>query len=184
MTNKEKQYYIYLRSTKQRVPCTKKQFDDYYRDINAYRRTQMNHGRCVCPPSKRLMCDIDCNCCPYHTCGDTSSLDNSYIYDEGNEMNRLDHLQKKMPELQTPSVEDFTIKSVQMREILTRLCEIMPQAIEIGKLRQRGMKDTQIAEEINTPRMTFIYRLKRAREILKKEFPEIFRQNSIFVSIS
>ena len=55
MSNNDKQYTIYLRSAepgKRRVPCTKQQFDDYYRDINAYRRTQMNHGRCVCPPSR------------------------------------------------------------------------------------------------------------------------------------
>ncbi len=58
MTNQDKQHHIYIRSTKQRVPCTKEQFNDYYRDINAYRRTQMNHGRCVCLPSKWLTCDI------------------------------------------------------------------------------------------------------------------------------
>ena len=60
MPNQDKQYTIYLRSANLRVPCTKQQFDDYYRDINAYRRTQMNHGRCVCPPSKWLHCDMDC----------------------------------------------------------------------------------------------------------------------------
>lgn len=69
MPNQDKQYTIYLRSANLRVPCTKQQFDDYYRDINAYRRTQMNHGRCVCPPSKRLQCDMDCCTCPHRTNG-------------------------------------------------------------------------------------------------------------------
>ena len=59
MKTNDKEYRIYIRSTKQWVPCTKKRFDEYYRDINVYSRTQMKHGRCICPPSKRLMCGFD-----------------------------------------------------------------------------------------------------------------------------
>ena len=103
MPNQDKHYTIYLRSAKMSVPCTKQQFDDYYRDINAYRRTQMNHGRCICPKSEWLYCDMDCGRCPHQTAGDMSSLDDGLIDDEGNEMNRLDHLQEKMPELQCPA---------------------------------------------------------------------------------
>ena len=54
------QYSIYLRSTKQRITCTKQQFDDYYREIDNFRRKQQRHGRCICLPSKQLMCDMDC----------------------------------------------------------------------------------------------------------------------------
>ena len=107
MKTNDNQYYIYLRATKQRIPCTKEQFDDYYRDINAYRRTQQNHGRCVCPPSKRLSCDMDCYSCPYHTLGDMSSLDSGLKDDDGDEMNWLDHLQEEMPDLQVPSPADY-----------------------------------------------------------------------------
>ena len=107
MKTNDNQYYIYLRATKQRIPCTKEQFDDYYRDINAYRRTQQNHGRCVCLPSKRLSCDMDCYSCPYHTPGDMSSLDSGLKDDDGEEMNWLDHLQETMPDLQTPSPADY-----------------------------------------------------------------------------
>ncbi len=174
MKTQDKQYYIYLRATKQKVPCTKKQFDDYYRDINAYRRTQQNHGRCVCPPSKRLLCDMDCWTCPYLTSGDTSSLDDNLTDDEGNTMNWLDHLQEKLPELQTPSVEDIATEGIEMREILTRLCEIMPQSIEIGRLRQQGLSEDAIADRIGTGRKTYAYRLKKAAAVLKQEFPEFF----------
>lgn len=52
MNNNENQYYIYIRGMKERIPVTKQKFDDYYRDINSYRRTEMNNGRCVCPRSK------------------------------------------------------------------------------------------------------------------------------------
>lgn len=174
MKTNDKQYRIYIRSTKQWVPCTKEQFDDYYRDINAYRRTQMNHGRCVCPPSKRLMCDMDCWTCPYRTSGDLSSLDSGRIDDEGDEMNWLDHLQEEMPDLQTPSNEDIVTDALYMRQLLARLNEVMPQALEIGRLRQMGLSEDSIAEEIGTGRKTYAYRIKKAAELLKKEFPEFF----------
>lgn len=174
MKTNDNQYRIYIRSTKQWVPCTKEQFDDYYRDINAYRRTQMNHGRCVCPPSKRLMCDMDCWTCPYRTPGDLSSLDSGRIDDEGDEMNWLDHLQEEMPDLQTPSNEDIVTDALYMRQLLARLNEVMPQALEIGRLRQMGLSEDSIAEEIGTGRKTYAYRIKKAAELLKKEFPEFF----------
>ena len=174
MKNHDNQYRIYIRSTKQWVSCTKEQFDDYYRDINAYRRTQMNHGRCVCPPSKRLMCDMDCWTCPYRTPGDLSSLDSGRIDDEGDEMNWLDHLQEKMPDLQTPSNEDIVTDALYMRQLFARLNEVMPQALEIGRLRQLGMSEDAISEEIGTGRKTYAYRIKKAAELLKNEFPEFF----------
>lgn len=143
-------------------------------NINAYRRTQMNHGRCVCPPSKRLMCDMDCWTCPYRTPGDLSSLDSGRIDDEGDEMNWLDHLQEEMPDLQAPSNEDIVTDALYMRQLLARLNEIMPQALEIGRLRQMGQSEDSIADEVGTGRKTYAYRIKKAAELLKKEFPEFF----------
>lgn len=174
MQNNDKQYRIYIPATKQWVPCTKEQFDEYYRDINAYRRTQMNHGRCVCPPSKRLMCDMDCWTCPYRTSGDLCSLDDSRTDDDGNEMNWIDHLQEKLPDLQSPSNEDIIANAICMRQILSRLNEIMPQALEIGRLREQGLSDSAIALKIGTPRKTFTDRIQKAMKILKREFPEFF----------
>ena len=177
MTNQDKQYYIYLRSAdpdNRRVPCTKQQFDDYYRDINAYRRTQMNRGRCVCPRSKWLACDMDCFTCSYHTSGDLGSLDDNYTDEEGNETQWLDRLQEKSPDLQTLHLDDQVSDALYMREILKRLCEIMPQAIEIGRLRQAGNTDVAISEKIGVKNTTFISRLKKVQKILQEEFPEFF----------
>lgn len=174
MKANDNQYYIYLRTTNQQIPCTKEQFNDYYRDINAYRRTQMNHGRCICPPSRWLSCDMDCYNCPYQTPGDTSSLNRSLWDDDGENMDWLDHLQEKMPELQTLAPDEYVSDTIYMRQVLDRLCQIMPQAIEIGRLREKGLSDTAIAKEIGIPRKTFTDRLKKAMGILQKEFPELF----------
>lgn len=91
MPNNEKQYYIYLRSTKECVPCTKDEFNNYYRDINAFRQRQQYHGKCVCPQSKRLTCDMDCETCPFHR-NDTFSLEYTVCDDEGNERAKADEI--------------------------------------------------------------------------------------------
>lgn len=85
MTKKDKQYTIYIRSTKESIPVNKEEFDAYYHDINIYRIRQQRHGRCVCPASKRLTCDMDCLTCPFHRMGDMRSLDYTETDDEGNE---------------------------------------------------------------------------------------------------
>lgn len=83
MTNNENQYTIYIRSTKESIPVSKEEFDAYYHDINIYRIRQQRHGRCVCPASKRLTCDMDCLTCPFHRMGDMRSLDHTETDDEG-----------------------------------------------------------------------------------------------------
>ena len=174
MEIKEKQNHIYIRAIKEWVPCTHIEFDEYYRDINAFRRKQMNHGRCVCPAKMRLLCDMDCWCCLYQTAGDLYSLDASHIDDEGAQMNWLDYLQEKTPDLQTQSPEDFVIDTLYMQTLLTRLGEIMPQALQIGRLRELGMSDAAIAKKIGIPRKAFTYRIQKASKILKNEFPDFF----------
>ena len=52
MQNNEQQYTIFIRSTGERIPVSKEEFDNYYRDITRYRQKQQEHGRCVCPRSR------------------------------------------------------------------------------------------------------------------------------------
>lgn len=63
--NQSKQYRIYIKESKSWVDVNKEFYTDYYREINAYRKRQQEHGRCVCPASKRYLCDMDCMTCPY-----------------------------------------------------------------------------------------------------------------------
>lgn len=55
--SKSKQYRIYIKEAKRWVDVNKEFYTNYYRDINAYRKRQQEHGRCVCPASKRYLCD-------------------------------------------------------------------------------------------------------------------------------
>ena len=83
--NQSKQYRIYIKGSKSWVDVNKEFYTNYYLDINSYRKRQQEHGRCVCPASKRYLCDMDCMTCPYAKAGDQLSLDNTVSDGEGNE---------------------------------------------------------------------------------------------------
>ena len=169
MKNNDNQYYIYIRSTKERIPCTEEEFHNYYRDISVFRRKQQRHGRCVCPENKRLDCDMDCATCPFRRAGDGLSLDYTTTDKDGTEIRWAENLEDP-----SPLIEDIVADGIQMTALFKRINELMPQAIEIGKLRQQGLTERQIEVEIGVGRKTYAYRLKKVREILAKEFPEIF----------
>ena len=169
MTKNEKQYYIFIRSTGERIPVSKEVFERYYREINAFRQRQQYHGKCACPAKKRLSCDMDCFTCPFRRAGDTISLDYCMTDDEGNEKAMVDTIPAP-----SPLVEDLVTDRIVLESLVARLTEIMPQALEIINMRLEGMTDTAISETIGIPRKTFTDRLKKAVAILKKEFPDIF----------
>ena len=168
MPNQDKQYYIYLRSTRERIPCTKEEFDTYYHDIDLFRQRQEYRKLCVCPQRKPLDCDMDCQTCPFHRNG-TLSLDETKKDSDGEETAWVDTIPDE-----SPHFSDILAGKEQLAELFRRLNEIMPQAVEIGHLRDQGLSDTAIASKIGIPRKTFTDRLRKARAILKKEFPEFF----------
>lgn len=83
---------IYIKESKSWVDVNKEFYTNYYRDINTYRKRQQEHGRCVCPASKRYLCDMDCMTCPYAKAGNQLSLDNTVSDGEGNEKSWLDDM--------------------------------------------------------------------------------------------
>lgn len=99
--NQSNELKIYLRDLHQWVPVSKTDYDNYYRDINAYRRRQQEHGRCVCPANKRYLCDMDCWTCRFHKAGDELSLDYTVTDDDGNEKSWLDDLADDAPGAQS-----------------------------------------------------------------------------------
>jgi len=168
MSTNEKQYYIYLRSTKERIPCTEAEFKNYYHDIDLFRQKQQYHGLCVCPQRKRLDCDMDCATCPFRRSG-TLSLDDTITDSDGEERAWVDTIPDD-----APLFSDIVAEKEHLEQILQRLKEIMPDAITIGLLRQQGLSEDAIEREIGVGRKTFAYRLKKAKSILEKEFPEFF----------
>ena len=142
-------YKIYLPHEKQWVEVTQEQYHAYYRDIWAARKRAQKHRQCMCPKSKLWLCDGDCLICKFRAPGDSLSLDLTLENENGEERSLLDML-------------------------FQRLGEIMPEARCIGDLRLAGLSDAEITDEIGIPRTTFLYRLKKAKELLKDEYPDLF----------
>jgi len=73
-----------------------------------------------------------------------------------------------------PSLRLFISNKAELDELFTRLNELMPEAVEIGKLRQEGLSDEAIGKIIGIKRTTFLSRLKKAKEQLAAEYPDLF----------
>ena len=159
---------IYIKSINKWIEVTKEEHDNYYRDINAYRRTQQNHGNCTCPRQKYFYCDMDCCNCKYHVSNDAASLDCTYEDENGNETSLLDMI----PDDSRDS-ESIVTDKLFLKLLFARLEELMPEAIQIGEMRLEGQKDGEISQQMDMPRTTMLSRLNKVRKILEKEFPEI-----------
>ena len=70
----QKTYFIYVRSTGEKVPVIKKQHDSFYKEADRIRHKEQDHGRCMCPYRFIWKCDGDCIGCEYHAAGDITSL--------------------------------------------------------------------------------------------------------------
>lgn len=170
MKSKENTRYIYIRSTKERVPVTEKVFHDYYREINTFRKNQQRHRMCVCPASKRLDCDMDCATCPFRRAGAFLSLNKTVEDEDGNEVEWGDLFEDP-----SARFDEVIADSEQLQQLLHRLSELMPEAIEVGNLRLQGLSDRQIAKRLGVLHTTLDYRMKKLKAQMQKEFPEIFK---------
>ena len=174
MTNQANQsqpriYKIYLPHEKQWVEVTQEQYQAYYRSIWATRKRAQKHRQCMCPKSKLWLCDGDCLICKFRAPGDSLSLDLKYENENGDERSLLDKLAD-----QSASIEDIVTDQIMLDILFQHLGEIMPEARRIGELRLEGLTDTEIADVIGIPRTTFLSRIKKVAEVIKREHPDLF----------
>ena len=157
----DNQHYIYLRSTRERIPCTEQEFHDYYRDINAYRQKQQYHGKCVCPERKRLDCDMDCATCPFRRNGDLS-LDYTPRDAEGNGRSWLEDTPDPL------AVVDVDIEDQELVTALRAALSVMTLAEqEICRTIMDNLSERAAAAALNLSRNTYVYRRNKVLERLK-----------------
>ena len=154
---------IYLKNLHQWVPVSKADYDNYYRDINAYRRRQQEHGRCVCPASKRYLCDMDCNNCPFHKGGDELSLDFAIINEDGNEKRWLDDLPDEGPSAQSILEERELLDA-----LMSKLSELETDSRHICELLLQEKSEREIAAIMGISQQSTInYKKRKAFETLR-----------------
>ncbi len=163
------QNHIYDKQTRTWFEVTPEQYEEYDRWRTRIRKREQYHGRCMCPRSKWWLCDCMCQDCEYRASGDTISLDAPVANEDGDEVTLADTLMDPASLFVSAMCE-----KEELRQLLARLDELMPEAREIGRLRQKGWTDEAIGDALKIKRTTFLSRLKRAQEKLASEFPDCF----------
>lgn len=155
---------IFLKDLHQWVPVSKADYDNYYRDINAYRRRKQEHGRCVCPANKRYLCDMDCNNCRFHRAGDEVSLDYTISNEDGNGASWLDDLPDDGPDAQSILEERELLDT-----LMSKLNELDPDGRRICELLLQEKSEREIAAIMGISQQSTInYKKRKAFEILRK----------------
>ena len=144
---------IYLKDLHQWVPVSKTDYDNYYRDINAYRRRQQEHGRCVCPASKRYLCDMDCYTCRFSKAGDELSLDYTVTDDAGKKKSWLDDLADD-----EPNADSILEESELLEALIRKLDELNPDGRRICEMIMQGRTERDSGKELGIARNTFVYK--------------------------
>ena len=113
---------------------------------------------------------MDCLTCPYSVSGDAPlSLDEPAVNAEGEECCRGDVIPSGV------DMEEELIHNEELAAVFKRINELMPSAIVIGELRGDGLSDSAISERIGVPRTTFLSQLKKLKNALRDEFPDLIR---------
>ena len=159
--NQSKPYRIYIKESKSWVDVNKEFYTNYYRDINAFRQRQQYHGKCVCPQSKRLTCDMDCETCPFHR-NDTFSLEYTVCDDEGNERAKAD-------EIADPSAAiDTYLEEEELFHALHSLIQMLtPEEQKICSAIMDNLSERSAATALGMSRNTYVYRRDKMLERLK-----------------
>ena len=160
---------IYDKQTKTWFEVSPEQYEEFDRWRTNLRKREQYHHRCMCPRSKWWLCDGMCQDCEFHAPGDTLSLDMPVSNEDGDEVTLLDTLVDT-----APTIESVICDKAELDQLFERLNELMPEAVQIGKLRQDGLSDEAIAEIIGIKRTTFLSHLKKAKEQLAAEFLDRF----------
>ena len=162
--NQSKQYRIYIKESKRWGDVNKELYTDYYRDINAFRKRQQEHGRCVCPASKRYLCDMDCMTCPYAKAGDQLSLDKTVNDGEGNERSWLED----MPD-DAPAIAEVLEDAELLRALYAKLNELDPEGRLICQLIMKGKSERECGKAMGLSRNTFVYRRDKLLQKLRSD---------------
>ena len=156
----QKTYFIYVRSTSQKILVTKEQHDTFYKEADRIRHKEQNHGRCMCPYRFIWKCDGDCLDCEYHAAGDISSLDQPLSDGNGT-------LGDYIPDRSKP-MEKVIADRMLLEQLIARFRELDPDADRIIELLGDELSDRKIAEQLGRKQRTFADQMKKIRTELRK----------------
>lgn len=169
MNSNDKQYKIYIRSTKQWVPVTEEIYLAYYRPVWRTQKAAQKAGQCVCPKSKLWLCDGDCAMCEYRAAGNIVSLDAPMENAAGEEYCLLDTIEDP-----DSSFADVLVDRLLLEQLLDELAERDLEGKRICELIMVGSSKTEIADTLQREfggdwyKSKAVYREKQVLDQLRK----------------
>ena len=144
------------------IPITEEQYQGLMPEIYNLRAREQYHGRCFVPKKKLWTCDGQCDLCQYRA-------------DDGG-FTSWDLLSERGFNSSDSAVllEDAVTNETVYPQVLERLKQLLPEALEVGRLRMAGYTETEAAEILGIQRVTYRYRVRRTKQILADEFPNVF----------
>ena len=165
MANKENQSqkFIYIRSLKEKVPCTEQQFKEFYREATRIRKKEQYYHRCKCPKKYIWACDGDCDNCEHHLGYGVLSLDAPNTED-GSTLIESEELSS--PILMEQIINDRLL----LENLFERLRELDPDADKIIKywIDDSSISDREIARRLGRKQRTFADQIIKIRTELYK----------------
>ena len=162
MQNKDKKYFIPVNGTP--IEVSEEVYRAYYQPIWNTRYHAQQNGECRCTKAQLWKCDGVCPGCPFYAAGKKVSIDTP-IGGEDDELTLGDTLADKSP---TP--EEIVIDHAILKELLSRLDELLPEARQVGELRLDGLSERKSLEVLGLNRPVYRFKLMRAKELLIQEF--------------
>lgn len=159
---------IYIRSQRRWQEVPEEVYQEHIRFHDTYRHKMQKRRLCRCPRSKWWTCDADCLTCEYRNADTTLSLDVP-TGAEDEDLTLMDTIADE-----GTAVSELIADRIVLEQLFKRLSDLMPEAETIGELRMQGFSDDAIAKTIGIPRTTFLSRIKAAKKLLAKEYPDFF----------
>ena len=165
MANKDNQSqrFIYIRSLKEKVPCTEQQFQEFYHEATRIRKKEQYYHRCKCPKQFIWACDGDCENCEHHLGYGLLSLD-APMTEDGRTL--LESEELTSPDLTEEVISDRIL----LEQFFQRLRELDPDADKIIEYWKDdcSISDREIAKRLGRKQSTFADQMKKIRTELHK----------------
>lgn len=124
---------------------------------------QHKNGQCFCRKKELWLCDGMCDTCKFNGNGDV--IFSSLVSEEES----LESLRCCSDNgLQACCLEEGMCH----KAMLKRVSELMPSALEYGRLKLLGKTEEEIAMEMGVARMTLYRRIQKVKRIIQSEFSE------------
>lgn len=140
------------------IPISEEDYFSLMPPIWKHQKRRKALGMCSCTRYGMWKCDADCEFCDYMTSGRVTSLDERLEEADDREFNT------------SSDPASIVSKQILAHQILIRLKELCPEALEIGELVQNGLSQREAAEKLGISRTLYRYHLAKAIKKIEMEF--------------